>query len=85
MISYETWKSQLSSFVEEERADFEQVNESFRSLFGAEAAEADTLQDFNFVVDSLEDEHVRRAVHTTKTLEEIESENAEENGNSKAN
>lgn len=31
------------------------------------------MQDLNFIVDSLEDEHIRRAVHTTKTIEEIEN------------
>ena len=42
------------------------------------------MQDLNFVVDSLEDEHVRRAVHTTKTVAEIEQENDEE-GNAEIN
>jgi len=44
----------------------------FRALYseaeaGCEEFFADTVEDYNFVVDSLEEEHVRRAVHTTKT------------------
>ena len=33
MINYETWKSQLNSFTEEEKTDFEKINDSFRSLY----------------------------------------------------
>jgi len=32
---------------------------------------ADTVEDYNFIVDSLEEEHVRRTVHTTKTAADI--------------
>jgi hypothetical protein len=32
---------------------------------------ADTIEDYNFIVDSLEEEHIRRSVHTTKTSNEI--------------
>jgi hypothetical protein len=89
MQNYETWKSQLNSFTEEEQIDFEKTNDSFRCLYAETAfpIEADIMQDLNFVVDSLEDEHVRRAVHTTKTQAEIEEENNEGGleGNSKAN
>lgn len=71
MLHYEIWKQQLSEVAEN---DFELVNESFRFLYAESSAyqEPDTYQDLNFMVDSLEDEHVRRAVHTTKTVAEIE-------------
>ena len=81
MINYEAWKNQLSVFSEENDIDFEKINDSFRNLFSDSMMlyEVDIQQDLNFIVDSLEDEHVRRAVHTTKTIEEIELENSKEN------
>lgn len=51
----------------------------FKALYteaeqGCEEFFADTVDDFNFIVDSLEEEHVRRAVHTTKTHAETNGE-----------
>lgn len=37
MINYETWKSQLNSFTEEEQIDFEKTNDSFRCLYADSA------------------------------------------------
>jgi hypothetical protein len=70
----------LNNFTLEEKPDYEKINDSFRSLFAdfAQPLLADTVQDLNFIVDSLEDEHVRRAVHTTKTIAEIEEEKQDE-------
>ena len=87
MINYETWKKQLESVTDEERSfleeeyknggnNFEAINESFRQLYADSItyAMSDQIQDLNFMVDSLEDEHTRRAVHTTKTIQELERE-----------
>lgn len=98
MINYEIWKKQLE-VVNEERSqmgassedqafDFEAINESFRQLYSDALTYAgpDYVQDLNYLVDSLEDEHTRRAVHTTKTVQEIEMMNGRGVGNSeKAN
>jgi hypothetical protein len=87
MLNYEVWKSNLAEVSE---SGFDAVNESFRCLYADSEAfrEPDTIQDLNFMVDSLEDEHVRRTVHTTKTIAEIEEENkklAAELGSDQAN
>ena len=81
MINYETWKRQLEAINErsqigggapgdDEMIDFEAINDSFRQLYSdSESFSApDYVQDLNYMVDSLEDEHTRRAVHTTKTV-----------------
>jgi hypothetical protein len=81
MLNYETWKRQLESINErsqigpatssspDETIDFEAINDSFRQLYSDSASYTgpDYVQDLNYMVDSLEDEHTRRAVHTTKT------------------
>ena len=74
MLNYEIWKSNLADVSE---SGFEAVNESFRYLYADSESyrTPDTVLDLNFMVDSLEDEHVRRSVHTTKTVDEIEEEN----------
>ena len=60
------------------------MNEEYRFLFGESDKDlneiqyrADTQLDLNYIVDSLEDEHTRRIVHTTKALE-CEDEKEEE-------
>jgi hypothetical protein len=57
--------------------DLNTLNEEFRFLF-SEADNPKSLQykadfedDLNFVVDSLEEEHIRRAVHTTRMIEAL--------------
>lgn len=82
MVDYETWKRQLRNFTEEHIIDFEQINQSFRDIYNDSNIphEADMQLDLNFIVDSLEDEHVRRAVHTTKTMEEIHNQQSGYNG-----
>lgn len=57
---------------EAETFDNSKVGLYFVALFseaeeGSDDFFADTVEDYNFIVDSLEEEHVRRTVHTTKT------------------
>jgi len=60
------------------------VKESFEELFSdsekPDKHPSDFIEDFNFIVDSLEDEHIRRNVHTTRNVEEEESQKLEEEG-----
>lgn len=72
MRNYMIWESMRS--IKREDYDMAEVNQEFRMLFGdsdgVNQQAADLQEDYNFIVDSLEDEHVRRLVHTTKTNDE---------------
>lgn len=76
LVNYLMWEG--VTVIDKERVNFVKVNGEFKRMFGDENGNnqhpADVQEDYNFIVDSLEYEHIRRAVHTTKTLEDIESE-----------
>lgn len=72
MKNYIIWENMKS--IKEEDFDFVKVNNEFKQLFsdefGPNQHEADLQEDYNFIVDCLEDEHIKREVHTTKNLED---------------
>ena len=58
------------------KIDLNKMNEAYRFLFGEidknliqYISVADIEEDLNYIVDNLEDEHTKRIVHTTKTIE----------------
>jgi hypothetical protein len=65
------------------------VTSEFNNLFedndGNNKHLADIEEDYNYMVDSLEDEHVRRTVHTTKTHEDKKLANEQMAKNAKSN
>jgi hypothetical protein len=71
------WYSSFDmGIVETDMFDNSKLSLLFVALYsevqeGSDDFYADTVEDYNFIVDSLEEEHVRRTVHTTKTAADM--------------
>lgn len=54
---------------------YSEINEKFQALDTMfDYKQEKNMKDYNYEVDALEDEHVRRGVHTTKTVLDLGSE-----------
>lgn len=69
MASYEQWAPTKKTVLE--AIPFQAVNALFKRYFtNCFAVTSDQAQDYNFIVDCLEDEHLKREVHTVKQVQQ---------------